>query len=100
MERKGVPGGPMGAPDAILGIAQAFRQCQDPRKVNVCVGAYRDDVNGRSGSVYVFARSGDAWIQTSKFLPPDAIRWGGFGFSLALHGDILVVGACGAAGGR
>jgi hypothetical protein len=37
---------PMGAPDAILGIAQAFRQCQDPRKVNVCVGAYRDD-NGR-----------------------------------------------------
>jgi hypothetical protein len=37
---------PMGAPDAILGIAQSFRQCQDPRKVNVCVGAYRDD-NGK-----------------------------------------------------
>lgn len=34
---------PMGPPDAILGIAQAFRDCQDPRKVNVCVGAYRDD---------------------------------------------------------
>ena len=34
---------PMGPPDAILGIAQAFRQCEDPRKVNVCVGAYRDD---------------------------------------------------------
>lgn len=38
---------PMGAPDAILGIAQAFRQCQEPHKVNVCVGAYRDD-NGNS----------------------------------------------------
>mmetsp|Transcript_84012 Transcript_84012/g.233998 ORF Transcript_84012/g.233998 Transcript_84012/m.233998 type:complete len:504 (+) Transcript_84012:147-1658(+) len=37
---------PMGPPDAILGIAQAFRQCEDPRKVNVCVGAYRDD-NGK-----------------------------------------------------
>mmetsp|Transcript_32941 Transcript_32941/g.49736 ORF Transcript_32941/g.49736 Transcript_32941/m.49736 type:complete len:456 (-) Transcript_32941:94-1461(-) len=33
---------PMGPPDAILGIAQAFRACDDPRKVNVCVGAYRD----------------------------------------------------------
>jgi aspartate aminotransferase len=32
---------PMGPPDAILGIAQAFRACEDPRKVNVCVGAYR-----------------------------------------------------------
>lgn len=40
---------PMGPPDAILGIAQAFRQCTDPRKVNVCVGAYRDD----SGKPYV-----------------------------------------------
>jgi aspartate aminotransferase, mitochondrial len=33
---------PLGAPDAILGIAQAFRECTDPRKVNICVGAYRD----------------------------------------------------------
>jgi len=32
---------PQGPPDAILGIAQAFRACQDPKKVNVCVGAYR-----------------------------------------------------------
>jgi aspartate aminotransferase len=31
-----------GPPDAILGIAQAFKTCTDPRKVNVCVGAYRD----------------------------------------------------------
>lgn len=31
----------MGPPDAILGIAQAFRACEDPKKVNVCVGAYR-----------------------------------------------------------
>ena len=32
----------MASPDAILGIAEAFRVCPDPRKVNVCVGAYRD----------------------------------------------------------
>lgn len=34
---------PAGPPDAILGIAQAFRESTDPRKVNVCVGAYRDE---------------------------------------------------------
>lgn len=32
----------LGPPDAILGIAQAYRECDDGRKVNVCVGAYRD----------------------------------------------------------
>jgi aspartate aminotransferase, mitochondrial len=37
---KDVPAGP---PDAILGIAQAFRECPADHKVNVCVGAYRDE---------------------------------------------------------
>ena len=37
---------PMGQPDAILGIAQAYRACTNPNKVNVCVGAYRDE-NGQ-----------------------------------------------------
>lgn len=34
---------PVGPPDAILGIAQAFRESTDPNKVNICVGAYRDE---------------------------------------------------------
>jgi len=34
---------PMGAPDAILGIASSFQKCDDKQKVNVCVGAYRDN---------------------------------------------------------
>ena len=33
---------PEGPPDAILGIAQAFRAAKEENKVNVCVGAYRD----------------------------------------------------------
>jgi len=37
---------PLAKPDAILGIAQAFQSSKDPRKVNVCVGAYRDE-NGK-----------------------------------------------------
>ena len=36
----------MGAADSILGIAASFRACTDPSKVNICVGAYRDE-NGK-----------------------------------------------------
>lgn len=34
---------PMGAADSILGIAASFRACTNPNKVNICVGAYRDE---------------------------------------------------------
>jgi len=37
---------PLGPPDAILGIAAEFRASTNPQKVNVCVGAYRDE-NGQ-----------------------------------------------------
>lgn len=34
---------PMGPPDAILGITEAFKADAHPQKVNLGVGAYRDD---------------------------------------------------------
>ena len=34
---------PQGKPDAILGIAQAFREDKREDKVNLAIGAYRDD---------------------------------------------------------
>jgi aspartate/tyrosine/aromatic aminotransferase len=34
---------PLAPPDAIFGINNAFKTDNDPRKVNVCVGAYRSD---------------------------------------------------------
>lgn len=33
----------MGPPDPILGVSEAFRACKNPKKVNLGVGAYRDD---------------------------------------------------------
>ncbi|KAI4465504.1 aspartate aminotransferase [Holotrichia oblita] len=36
----------MGPPDAILGITEAYKRDTDPKKVNLGVGAYRDD-NGK-----------------------------------------------------
>lgn len=35
----------MGPPDPILGVSEAFRACKNPKKVNLGVGAYRDDNN-------------------------------------------------------
>ncbi|KAG7370162.1 aspartate aminotransferase [Nitzschia inconspicua] len=40
---------PEAPPDAILGIAAAYKACEHPQKVNICVGAYRDD----NGNPYV-----------------------------------------------
>jgi len=34
---------PMGPPDAIIGITEAFKKCEDPNRMNLGVGAYRDD---------------------------------------------------------
>lgn len=36
----------MGPPDAILGVTEAFKRNNDPNKINLGVGAYRDD-NGK-----------------------------------------------------
>ena len=36
----------MGPPDAILGVTEAYRRDTNPKKINLGVGAYRDD-NGK-----------------------------------------------------
>ena len=33
----------MGPPDAILGVSEAFKRDSNPKKINLGVGAYRDD---------------------------------------------------------
>lgn len=33
----------MGPPDAILGVSEAFKRDTNPKKMNLGVGAYRDD---------------------------------------------------------
>lgn len=36
----------MGPPDAILGVTEAYKKDSNPKKINLGVGAYRDD-NGK-----------------------------------------------------
>jgi cysteine-rich repeat protein len=58
------------------------------------IGAFQDDDNGTdSGSAYVFTRSGAVWTQQQKLLASDGEAVDRFGFSVAVAGDTLVVGA-------
>jgi hypothetical protein len=58
------------------------------------VGAPNDDAYGPySGSAYVFTRSGSTWTEQAKLLASDGAEWDRFGYSVALDGDTVVIGA-------
>lgn len=60
----------------------------------VVVGAYNDDDNGRnSGSVYVFVRNSGSWGLQAKLIPADGARDDFFGWSVAVSGETILVGA-------
>ncbi len=58
------------------------------------IGAIRHDEQGdNSGAAYVFTRSGGAWSQQAKLIATDTVEGDAFGQSIALVGDIMVIGA-------
>ncbi len=61
------------------------------------VGApWNDSLGSNSGSAYVFARNqggADNWGQVAKLTASDGVANAWFGYSVAIDGDILVVGA-------
>jgi len=60
------------------------------------VGASYGDSGGTdSGTVYVFSRSGGAWLQQAELTPSDAADGDYFGYSVAISGDTAVAGAYG-----
>ncbi len=69
----------------------------------VVVGAYGEDGtagggeadNGapQAGAAYVFTRTGTVWTQQAYLKASNAETWDWFGYSVALSGDTLVVGA-------
>jgi hypothetical protein len=64
----------------------------------ILVGAYGESA-GR-GAAYVFARSGDAWVEEQKLVASGGAEPGKFGSSVSLDGDRILVGAYGAASFR
>lgn len=60
------------------------------------IGAYYDDDNGaRSGTAFVFTRSGTIWGEQAKLYPDDPKSFHFFGLSVALSGDTALIGALG-----
>ncbi|MDG2423973.1 MAG: FG-GAP repeat protein, partial [Phycisphaerales bacterium] len=59
------------------------------------VGAYEDDDNGGgSGSAYVYQRQADgSWSQSAKLTASDGAEEDYFGYSVAISGEIALVGA-------
>jgi hypothetical protein len=52
-----------------------------------------DDLGDSSGSAYVFTRSGNTWTEEAKLLASDGAAGDYFGFSVAVSGNTVVVGA-------
>ncbi|KIM48153.1 hypothetical protein M413DRAFT_439876 [Hebeloma cylindrosporum] len=55
---------PAGPPDPILGVTEAFKADKDPRKINLGVGAYRDE----NGKPYILpsVKKAEEIVQSSK----------------------------------
>jgi uncharacterized Fe-S cluster protein YjdI len=74
-----------GAADVFFGTSVAVSGS------TIVVGTPFDSVAGR-GSAYVFSRQGGSWVETQKLTTSDGAT-GLFGFSVAVSGSTIVVGA-------
>ncbi|MHC4303646.1 MAG: thrombospondin type 3 repeat-containing protein [Planctomycetota bacterium] len=62
----------------------------------IFVGARVDDDGGTStGSVYVYRHNGASWVERPKLHAADAQEFDLFGHSIALDGDLALIGALG-----
>ena len=60
------------------------------------IGAPHDSTGTNSGSAYLYTRSLDGsntWTQFKKLTPPDGRASDDFGYSVAISGDLVVIGA-------
>jgi Concanavalin A-like lectin/glucanases superfamily/FG-GAP repeat len=58
------------------------------------LGSYGNNAGGvDSGAAYVFTRSGTSWTQQAKLVASDASAADGFGYTVGISGDTIVVGA-------
>ena len=62
----------------------------------IVIGNPDHDGRGRrTGKAYVFETAGEAWIETVALLPDDVVEEDRFGISVAVQGDVILVGAPG-----
>jgi FG-GAP repeat len=78
-----------GAVDDELGLSVAISGG------TVAVGSYKSDIgpNENQGSTCIFVRSGTTWTQQAKLTASDGAAGDLFGFSVAIDGDTVAIGA-------
>ncbi len=62
------------------------------------VGSYEDGAGSQYGAAYIFERNQPEigqWVEVRKLTAPEGANYNYFGFSVAISGDIIVVGAYG-----
>ncbi len=57
----------------------------------IAVGTWKDD--NKKGSIYLFSRKGNQWIETNKITASDGMAGDEFGYSLSAFGNRMVTGA-------
>ena len=63
-------------------------------KESLAVGAAYEDTGGsNAGAAYIFTRSGSTWIQQKKIEASDGVAGDNFGWSIAIKGNDVAVGA-------
>jgi hypothetical protein len=75
--------------DLLLSVGEAVAIDGD----TLAIAALRNAQQTPHGSVLVFVRSGESWVQQAELLPPTGEPDSWFGQALALSGDTLAVGA-------
>ena len=83
------------ANDAVIGAQFGHAVAVDEN--TIIVGAHSmDDAGIDSGAAYLFARSSGAWNQQAKITGQDLATGDLFGYSVAIDGNLTIVGAHGA----
>ena len=78
-----------GTPNSYFGFSVALG-----KDGTAIVGAYgADGKSSKSGAAYTFELIGGEWKQTGKLISPDGETGDKYGYSVAIHKDLAIVGA-------
>ena len=79
------------------GAGELFGTSVAISEATIVVGAGGDDIGGNidQGSVYVFERQGGSFVEQQKLTASDGAAFDNFGYSVAISGPTIVVGAYG-----
>ena len=77
-------------------MSDLFSHAIDIEGDRAIISSYENDDAGlNSGSAYIFELDGGTWVETQKLTASDASAGDDFGYSVALFGDRVIIGARG-----